>query len=386
MYYPVSIRHILVLSIILLFCLPVSAETTKVELDLTDKYKKQRSLFLKAEYALKHKKNKTYQKYYAKLDDYSLQIYLKYRAYRKNLSSKTEKQILTFLEQLQHTPYESRLRTAWLNLKAKNKQWQQYINAYTPQSSTERQCNHANALYNTGKHKQAFDKVPELWLVGKSQPKACDSIFSAFKKAGKMTPQLVWERISLAMQKGRTSLATYLARSLSKKEQLWVREWIAIYKKPALSLSSKLLRQQHPMKSTILVNAIKRQVSKNPVTAIELFESLDKKNNFSEQEYGEIYRAIGMKFAYRHKPDAWLWLDKISDQESDLKVQQWRVRSAIREYDWDAIDSAIKRLPEDEKSKSKWQYWEASKLAQQGEKSAAQKQFSQISNERGYYN
>lgn len=364
----------------------VHGQETEVKLDLTDKYKKQRSLFLKAEYALDKKKYKIFEKYYARLDDYPLQIYLRYLEYRKKLVYKTEKIFLSFLEELKATPYEDKLRTTWLNYKAKNKQWQQYINAYTPQTDTGRQCHYVNALIQTGQQEKAFEKIPELWLVGSSQPENCDSVFSAFKKAGKITPQLLWDRIALAMQKGRTSLATYLARSLSKKDQLWVKEWIAVYKKPTSVLTSKLLQKPHPMKSTILVHAIERRVRKNPVSAIDLFESLDKKNTFSVQEYAKIYRAIGMKFAYRHKPDAWLWLDKISDAESDLKVQKWRVRSAIRQKNWDAIGSAIDRLPEEEKNKSDWQYWQASKLAHQGKKTAAQKQFSQLTNERGYYN
>ena len=377
---------------IILFCFvllstaPVWAEETEFKLDLSDSYKQQRSLFIKAEYALDKKQEKTYQRYYKQLDGYPLQIYLKYREYRKKLVYKTEQQIFTFLKELEETPYEARLRTAWLNLKAKNKQWQPYINAYTPQTDTARQCHYLNALIQTGKQEKAFEKVTELWLVGNSQPKSCDPVFNAFKKAGKITPQLLWDRISLAMQKGRTSLAGYLARSLPKNDQLWVKEWIVIYKKPGSALKSKLLTGQHPMKSTILVQAIERRVRKNPTAAINLFESLDKKYTFSEQEYSQIYRAIGMKFAYRHKPDAWLWLDKISDEQSDIKVQQWRVRSAIREGNWSAISSAIERLPLEEKNKSTWQYWQASELAQQGKKAEAQKQFSQLSTERGYYN
>ncbi len=386
MYYSISTRLLTFFCITLLAFSPLGAQEPEVKLDLSDKYKKQRSLFVKAEYALDQKKYKTFQKYYSKLDNYPLQIYLKYREYRKKLVYKTEKDILSFLEELKNTPYESRLRTAWLNHKAKHKQWQQYLNAYTPQTDTGRQCHYLNALLKTGQQEKAFEKVPELWLVGKSQPESCDPVFSAFKKAGKMTPQLLWDRITLAMQKGRTSLAKYLARSLSANDQLWVKEWIVIYKKPDSALKSKLLKKQHAMKSTILVHAIERRVRSNPTAAIDLFESLDKKNTFSEQEYAKIYRTIGMKFAYRHKPDAWLWLDKISDKESDLKVQQWRVRSAIRQENWDAIGSAINRLPEEEKNKSDWQYWQAAKLEQQGKKADAQQKFSKISGERGYYN
>ncbi|MCU7836929.1 MAG: transglycosylase SLT domain-containing protein [gamma proteobacterium symbiont of Taylorina sp.] len=369
---------------------PVQAENSQsideIQFDLSDTYKKQRSIFIKAEYALNLKRYKKYQQYYKNLDGYPLQVYLKYREYQKKLSQKTEQQIFTFLLEIKDTPYEDRLRVAWLNHKAKKKQWQQYLKAYIPQTNTGRQCHYLHALIKTKQQEKAFAQVSDLWLVGKSQPKSCDPVFKAFKKAGKLTPQLLWDRITLAMQKGRTSLANYLARSLNANDQLWVKEWISIYKKPDLALNSKLLRKTHPIKTTILVHAIERRVRQHPTAAIDLFEALDKKTTFSPQEYAKIYRSIGMKLAYRHKPKAWNWLDKVSDEESDKKIQQWRARSAIREGNWESIGNAIERLPEEERNKSHWQYWQASKLEIQGHKEEAQKSFSKLANDRGYYN
>ena len=38
-------------------------------------------------------------------------------------------------------------------------------------------------------------------VVGKSQPKACDPVFNAWRRAGGLTPDLTWRRIALAMTK-----------------------------------------------------------------------------------------------------------------------------------------------------------------------------------------
>ncbi len=372
----------------------VLASYNTVRIDLSDPYKKQRSLFLKAEMALNKKHYKTYAKYYAELDQYPLQSYLKYKEYRKKLARLTEKQVLSFLQEYNDTPYENWLRIAWLKHKAKHKQWQQYLNAYTPQKDTARQCHYVNALLQTGnsdgKDKQkatqtAFAQVPELWLKGKSQPESCDPVFKAFTKAGKMTPELLWGRIKLAMKKGQTSLATYLARSLSNTDQHWVKEWIRIYRKPALVLNSKLLKQQHPVKTTILVHAVERTVSKQPKSAAKLITTLEKENTFTPAEQAQMYRSIGMKLAYHHKPGAWNWLDKIADDQSDETVRQWRARSAIREGNWEAINTALKRLSAEEQKDFRWQYWAAAVQEQNGLDTEAQKNFSQLANNRSYY-
>lgn len=369
----------------LLSCNPTLASMAGTQLELSDPYKTQRNLFLKAETAFKKKQYSNYKKYYAKLDNYPLQAYLKYKEYRNKLSSLSEQQVLQFFKDYYDTPYEGWLRTVWLDKMAKKEQWQKYLNAYTPQKSTSRQCHYLNALIKTNSKALAFEQVPELWLVGESQPRSCDPVFSAFKKAGKMTPELLWQRSKLAMQKGRTSLATYLARSLNKNDQKWVSEWIKIYRKPALILKSPLLKKAHPIKSTIQVHSVERMARHQPKAAMKLLAALEKDNNFSTQEKDKMYRAIGMKLAYRHGEGAWFWLNKISDQNSDETVRQWRARSAIREDNWPAISSSINRMTEEEQKNFRWQYWLASGKEQQGDKKAAQKDFYQLAQNRSYY-
>ncbi len=371
---------------LLSFFLPSFASKASTQANLNhDPYKKQRSLFLKAEKAHKKGQHRQFRKYYAQLEAYPLQPYLEYKEYRNTLSKLTEQQVLQFFKDHKETPYEDKLRTAWLNRMAKKQRWAQYLNAYTPQKSTERQCHYLNALIKTGNTPKAFEQVPKLWLVGTSQPRSCDPVFSAYKKAGKMTAKLLWGRIKLAMKKGRTSLVIYLARSLSKTDQKWVAQWVKIYRKPVLVLNNTLLKQDHTIKNTLLVHSIERMAHRQPKAAIKLLTQLSKENHFSQYEQDQMYRAIGMKLAYRHGEGAWYWLNKISDENSDETVRQWRARSAIREGNWQAITSAINRMSEDEQKNFRWQYWLASGKEQQGKKKEAQKEFYQLAQNRSYY-
>ena len=352
---------------------------------IDDPYKKQRMIFIKAEIAFKKNQQKKYKKYYAQLNQYPLQAYLKYKEYRKKLASLKEQQVLQFFKDYKSTPYEGWLRVTWLNKMAKKGQWQKYLNAYTPQKSIERQCHYGNALLKTGKQAQAFKQAPDLWLAGKSQPKACDPLFAAYKKSGLMTDELIWQRIKLTMNKGRTSLSSYLAKSLNKTDQQWLKEWIAIYSKPERVLHSKLLKKNHPIKSTIQIHAVQRMVKKSPKKAMELLASLQKDNSFTLAEKDKMFRAIGMKLAYRHGDNAWMWLNKISDENSDETVRQWRARSAVREGNWQAISSSISRLSEEEQKNFRWQYWLAASKEHNGKKSEALTDYRQLAQNRSFY-
>lgn len=387
---PLNIKHCISLGLLLLLSvLSISplyaASKKKPAIDISDRYKKQRTIFLKAESTLKKGQYSKYRKYYRQLKGYPLQPYLRYREYRKKLSSLPEADVLTFFEQYKDTPYADWLRVNWLDKKAKNKQWQLYINAYTPQKSVDRQCHYVNALIQTGNKEKAFTRIPELWLSGESRPHSCDLVFKAWKQAGMLSDNMIIERIKLAMKKGRTSLAKYLACSLNKEKQQWMQEWIKIYHKPALVLKSKHLQQNILFKQDILVHAVERMARRQPEAAIKLLKSLQQNNSFTEAEQAKMYRAIGMKLAYRHGKGAWKWLNKITDQYSDETVREWRVRSAIRKGNWDAIASAINRLPEEEQKNLRWQYWLASTKEHQGNTEQAKKDYSAMARQRSYY-
>ncbi len=394
MHKPVNIKYCINLWLVLVLLIPAinsvyastrNATDKQAVIDISDPYKKQRTLFLKAESALKKHQYAKYRKYYAQLKGYPLQPYLRYQEYRNKLPHLSEAKVLQFFKQYKDTPYADWLRVSWLDNKAKKQQWQQYLNAYTAQKSIQRQCHYLNALIQTGNKEKAFTQVADLWLSGKSRPRSCDPVFKAYKQAGMMSDELVKQRIKLAMKKGRASLAKYLARSLNKADQKWLEEWIKIYHKPALVLKSKRLQQNHEFKQDILLHAVERMARRQPEAAIKLLSSLQQKNTFTEAQQAKMYRAIGMKLAYRHGKGAWKWLDKITDQYSDATVREWRVRSAIREGKWDAIASAINRLSEEEQKNLRWQYWLASAREHQGNTEQAEKDFYNMAGQRSYY-
>lgn len=319
------------------------------------------------------------------LDDYSLYPYLKYKEYNAQLSKLSQAQVDEFLKTYADTPYADRLRVSWLLKKARNKQWQDYLHSYEAQKSVKLQCHYLNALIQTGQSEQAMNQVAKLWLVGNSQPDACDPVFAAFIKSSQFDSKLVLERISLAMDKGRTSLATYLSKSLNSKDKAWVDEWIKIHRKPATVTQSKLLKKSHPLKSSIQIHAVKRLSRHKPEAAIQLWKKLAANNNFTDAERAIVYRTIGLKYAYNHHPDAWKWLDKVDDQYSDLTVQEWRVRSAIRVDNWSAIADAINRLPDKEQKSLRWKYWLANAAEHQGNKQASNRVYKEISRTRSFY-
>lgn len=82
--------------------------------------------------------------------------------------------------------FASRLRNTWLDNLARKKQWQPFLSHYQEPQTASRQCLRLQALIATGNHAQALSEITPLWLVPRSQDKACDPVFKFWQKMGSL--------------------------------------------------------------------------------------------------------------------------------------------------------------------------------------------------------
>jgi len=218
----------------------------------------QRDRFLAAERALKKDDSQRYHRLKRELRDYPLLPYLEYAELRGKLAAARPDAVRRFLADYAASPLAGRLRNTWLDLLAKRGRWGDYVEFYRPADSTQRRCHYLHSLIATGQRDNAFSRVEPLWLVGRSQPKACDPVFDAWRKAGRLTPELVWQRIALAMEKGQTRLAGYLQRLLKPSERPWVERWLRVRSKPELIRDRREFSAGHPQRQPILLYGLGR--------------------------------------------------------------------------------------------------------------------------------
>ena len=133
----------------------------------------------------------------AELINYPLYPYLVYQELRRRLHKLPAAEVRQFLTAYADTPLARRLRNAWLKQLFKRRRWSQFLDSYVATTNTRLQCKQLAALLRSGKAEQALAAVADIWLVGKSQPKDCDPVFTAWRKNGNLTAELAWRRVSL---------------------------------------------------------------------------------------------------------------------------------------------------------------------------------------------
>ncbi|OUR65876.1 transglycosylase [Methylophaga sp. 42_25_T18] len=350
----------------------------------------QRALYQQAHKALQTNQVTRFKTLLNQLDTYPLKPYLEYLYLRHRLNRLPEKDITQFLFDQQGTFFAARLRNSWLNSLARKKQWQQFLVHYQEPQSVARQCLRLQALISTGNQNQALAEVTPLWLVPRSQDKACDPIFKIWQQQGRLTDELRWQRIQLALNENQFSLAKYLAKKMSNSNEAmaWITRWQKIHHHP------NALLKQLPTKSTSKPKvslsqdtAISREIIKHGITrlarkstdkAFETWQRIKPAYQFSEQDKLHVQRYIANRAALNRE-------DRTLEYFADIPAEPWRVRSALWQQDWQAALQAILSLNIDEQKSTRWQYWLGRSQAALGQLQTANDTLQALVTERDFY-
>lgn len=372
---------LIITSLVLVFgCLNAQAYISK-------EFIAQRGLFLRVESDLKKGKVISYHKHKQELLNYPLYPYLRYELLKASINTVKHSEVSSFIKTYHDSPLSTKLRNEWLKAKASKQLWQDFLKAYDTQdnNSVELQCHYINATLKTTKDKSVYKYLPKIWLQGKELPKSCDPVFNEWKKDGKLTRNLTWQRIKLAIIQNESKLARQLAKTLPQEDEKIVELWIRTHNDPELIVKPHYFTLKHSAISEMIVHAIIKIAKTNPQNAVKLWKSLEKKHIFNEQHWGLAVKEIGLSLARKYDPHAETWLDSIPANLDGKDVHDARLKLAVSKNAWSKIAKIYIDLPEEESQTEKWQYWYARAMEMLGDRKASQEILGTLATGRTYY-
>jgi len=345
----------------------------------------QRSTFLKAEHALQRGTTQEFERLRERLRDYPLYPYLEYEGLLQDLEHADNREVGRFLDRYASTPLANMLRADWLDQLAKQRRWADYLRFYQSSESVSRRCDHLHALIATGKTEEAMPEVAAIWLYGKSRPRACDPVFSAWTRAGYRTTDMLWRRIEMAMEAGEWRLAEYLARDLSDVDQMWVKRWVRLYRTPASASEGDRFSTPHPYREAMLSHAVRRLARWDGPQALELWQDIKPRYAFSSEQIRDTEQYILRNLVREPGDAAYDFIRQVEVGEQDLKAHEARIRAALLREDWPQVVRWIAVLPKEARDQEGWSYWLARALQGSGEPEAARAVYAKVAAERSYY-
>ena len=304
---------------------------------------------------------KSFRRERAKVLDYPLLPYLDYAEKVRRLSRMQPQEVLEFRSTWQgESPVADRLYRAWLRNLARRGQWQTYRDHYEPVGSAELQCLNLRAIYRTGDQEEALEQVEKLWLVGRSQPKACDSLFDAWVAAGYLSDDVAWRRISLALEARKTTLARYLIRYLEPGSQSLAHRYLRVDRTPSALEATRDYRADTVRNRQTIAHGLKRLAARDVALAQRLWEHYGARLEFSSESAREISNRILVQRARQDTLDPKDALPLLAQGQSPaLEVSRAFVRHAIRKQDWAAAQQWLNVLPDEVHDHPRWRYWRA---------------------------
>lgn len=346
-----------------------------------------RAAFLRAERTLWQMDYQELAKTIDSLNQYPLIPYLLEKKLNDNIRLSDKPMIEAFLTQYEGTPLERSLRRNWLKYLSRRDRAADFIRFYKPTSDAKLACTFIQYQIRQGvEPEKLFPKIAELWTVGKSQPKACDSIFKVWMDAGNLTDDVILARIQKAADGGKHTLIPYLTTLLSEDKKYLAELWHRTRRDPSFVRNTKRFINRYPeVESEIMAYGLSRLIWRDQNLALKVVKSAEKTMSFSDEQKAKIYGRFGIKLAIDNHKEAQTYLLKADEVGSDSEVTRWHLAHLLRQQDWSSIILLVENLNPQSVSSNAYQYWLARAYEQLDRKDEAKVLYEQLSSQRHYY-
>ena len=342
----------------------------------------QRDQFLQLEKRAKSGKLQVTDPELAALRNYPLYPYLEYNRIVALGSAISEAELKRFRAQFPDSHLDRLIRSRLMDNLIRQGRWQTFASYYLELNSPsdKEQCLYARSLYRKGDKQAAYEMGRALWVVGRSQDKACDPLFTEMRAEGELTSALALERVLNALDTNRSSLATYAKRFITDPglENI-AKDAFAIYRNP-----EKVVQLSRGMRGELQARlqniAVQRAYRQDRERAYKLIVDLGELYNLSEENVKLLGR-VGVRIAKELEPKDRPRLALLDPNYASGELTEWRIRLALLEQDWPAVAKLITHLPSELQQDSRWLYWAA--IA--AERTGREADFSPILQERSFY-
>jgi len=334
----------------------------------------------------------------AALGDNPLATYLQFR-YLMDVAAQNVPAVTDFLQANPDYVFSQNLKARLLARLYQQKNFTDYqtIEALPPQlkAPPTRLCQSWQAAAQTQTlTPEQMTAAEQFWAQGRSQPEACNPIFTWLKTKGNLNAALYAQRIRATLAEGNTTLADYLVREARKQKitglDSLVTQWKTAQADPAAFLQAAqatqpAIKAADKAQQALWVQAFIWLAKSNPQAAHTLWTGNPAHWGLDTDAQAKITQLIALKAAYTRLPTAYDWLMALPVAAQNPETQTWAARAALRSENWPNLKAAIAAMPLDLSQTPEWQYWWARADAELGDNEGAKARWQALTLTPDYY-
>lgn len=343
------------------------------------------TLYRQAYDAVRANDQARFQQIRARLTHYPLLPYLDYYQLAFRPGAADYNDVTRFIRQHGDTPQSNRLERSYLTYLAQSQQWSQFLRFYPAKpSSTDLLCMHYQALYYTGKPKEALQGAGKIWMSGQSRPDACSPLFQLWQASGLRTQEKIWQRMTLAFEAENPNLIRHLGATLGSGLQSYGDQMVTLFEQPAKAMNPAYF-SSNPYSRKLLSLGLTRYANQEPESVLRQLALFRSRFGLTQAEVKPVERAIARRLLLDRSIAQRSWVDSTVKKLADPDITELRARLAIWEQDWRGLSGWVKMMPMARQKEDRWRYWMARALEVQGQQKPARDLYLETANLRGFY-
>lgn len=320
----------------------------------------QRTLYQTAKDAFIRKDNVQADAITRQLDGYSLHPYLQVRQLTRDIEQTPDSRLRAFVMQHKPAPFAKSLQKTRLDHLFKQQRYSAYQRALKdwPLKGAKYQCQQAQAAYKTGQKQQALQQAAELWQVGHSQDKACDTLFSYWMQAGYPTAMQARTRFWKAAEAKNFSIARYAERFMKAADKKDTALLWQVKKDPNLLENPSLLQADNSYQGIIAAYGIRQLARKDLASALKIWLRDRHRLAIDQLTEEQLNHYFGMRYAKDFRPGASRVLAQLDPHFKQEELTEWRIRLELADQNWQGALNLINQLPSELQQSTRWRYWQ----------------------------
>lgn len=207
----------------------------------------------------------------------------------------------------------------------------------------------------------------------------CSHLVEWFRSSPYFTEDLITQRIRLALEKQKVSLALYLLTLYKPAHKALLKALAEVHQNPQTMISLP----PSELRGDIILYGLKRQLRLSLPKAIALWQNQAIQSKLKDAQTQAFLRDVTLYKAMRNQEDSADWFAKIKPKYRDDVLIEWQIRLALKRKNWGKVVRLIGQYHH--KDDPCWQYWLARSLAHLGQKEAAFALYHTLSSQRNYY-
>ena len=316
------------------------------------------------------------------LADHPLYRWIEYASLRRNIDGVTEARATAFLDRYRGEAVAEEFRELWLAASARRDDPAAFLKAWDDEvTSTKLRCARLDAQLSLGRaDAQWTSNAQAIWnnSQGKPLPSDCDPVFAALDQRGGLTTAMRWERIEQAAAEWQPGVIRGVANGLPADERALAQDYAAFLDAP----HPRALDWPKTDRSRLVASHGLAKLGKaDPDRAEALLPQYANALGFTEADRGRAMYMIALWTVASYLPDSERRLNLVPATSYDERLHEWRVREAMSRSDWPAALAAIRKMSDEQRSDSTYEYFEGRLAELTGDTATAQARYAAAARE-----